>query len=88
MSRGAAWQRPSPGWGTPSTARRAAPFASPTTLRGGEHHVTIPDHAPLRPGTLSALLRDIGAHANLSREELLLPISNSVPDPLLPGFHH
>ena len=42
-----------------------------TTRRGGEHHLTIPDHDPLRPGTLGAVLRDVGAHANLSRDELL-----------------
>lgn len=42
-----------------------------TTQRGGEHHVTVPDHDPLRPGTLSGILRDIGAHSKLPREELL-----------------
>ena len=42
-----------------------------TTQRGGEHHITIPDHDPLRPGTLSGILRDVGAHARLPREELL-----------------
>ena len=42
-----------------------------TTRRGGEHHITIPDHDPLRPGTLSAILRDVAAHARLAREDLL-----------------
>jgi predicted RNA binding protein YcfA (HicA-like mRNA interferase family) len=42
-----------------------------TTLRGGGHHVTVPDHSPLRPGTLGAILRDVGTHAKLPREELL-----------------
>ena len=42
-----------------------------TTRRGGEHHLTVPDHDPLRPGTLSAILREVGAHAKLPREELL-----------------
>jgi predicted RNA binding protein YcfA (HicA-like mRNA interferase family) len=42
-----------------------------TTRRGGEHHITVPDHDPIRPGTLSAILRDVGAHAKLPREELL-----------------
>ena len=39
-----------------------------TTRRGGEHHLTVPDHDPLRPGTLSAILREVGAHAKLPRE--------------------
>jgi predicted RNA binding protein YcfA (HicA-like mRNA interferase family) len=41
-----------------------------TTQRGGEHHITIPDHDPLRVGTLGALLAAIGRHHGLSREQL------------------
>ena len=36
-----------------------------------EHHLTIPDHDPLKVGTLNSILRDVGAHAGLTREELL-----------------
>ena len=43
-----------------------------TTRRGGEHHITIPDHDPLRPGTLNGILRDVATHSKLSREDLLL----------------
>ena len=42
-----------------------------TTQRGGEHHVTIPAHDLLKVGTLNAILRDIAAHARMSRDELL-----------------
>ena len=42
-----------------------------TTLRGGEHHVTIPLHRTLKPGTLNAILRDVAAHHGLEREALL-----------------
>lgn len=42
-----------------------------TTTRGGEHHVTIPAHDPLKIGTLNAVLRDVGSHAHLERAELL-----------------
>jgi len=38
----------------------------------GEHHITIPDHRPLKVGTLSAILRDVSEHAGISREELLV----------------
>jgi len=36
-----------------------------------EHHVTIPDHDPVRVGTLSGILADLGQHHNLSREQLI-----------------
>lgn len=42
-----------------------------TTRQRGEHHVTVPAHDPLRVGTLSAILRDVGSHAGLDRDELL-----------------
>lgn len=42
-----------------------------TTQRHGEHHETIPAHAPLKIGTLSSLLHSIAAHHHLTVEELL-----------------
>ncbi len=42
-----------------------------TTQQGGEHHVTIPAHDPIKIGTLNAILRNISAHFGLSRDELL-----------------
>ena len=42
-----------------------------TTQRDGEHHVTVPNHNPLKIGLLNALLKDIGAHHNLTVEALI-----------------
>jgi len=42
-----------------------------TTQQGGEHHVTIPRHSPLRVGTLNAILKDVAQHLDLERDELL-----------------
>jgi predicted RNA binding protein YcfA (HicA-like mRNA interferase family) len=42
-----------------------------TTIRGGEHHVTIPRHKSLRVGTLSAILRDVAEHLGIPRQTLL-----------------
>ena len=41
-----------------------------TTVEHGEHHLTIPNHNPLRVGTLSGILADVAEHFELSREEL------------------
>ncbi len=40
-----------------------------TTQENGEHHITIPNHSPMTIGTLSAILRDVENHFNLTREE-------------------
>ncbi len=42
-----------------------------TTEINGQHHITIPNHDPLKLGTLSAILSDIAAHFNKNRNELL-----------------
>ncbi|HEY9831385.1 MAG TPA: type II toxin-antitoxin system HicA family toxin [Stenomitos sp.] len=42
-----------------------------TTQENGEHHITIPNHSPIKIGTLSAILRDIENHFDATREELL-----------------
>jgi hypothetical protein len=42
-----------------------------TTLRGGEHHVTVPNHRPLKVGLLHGLLKDIAVHHHLTVEQLL-----------------
>ncbi|CAG0991848.1 hypothetical protein RHDC4_02560 [Rhodocyclaceae bacterium] len=42
-----------------------------TTQECGEHHVTVPDHDPLRIGTLSAILAAVADHRGITRDELL-----------------
>lgn len=42
-----------------------------TTREGGEHHVTIPNHDPLRVGTLAAILAAVAGHHGVDRDELL-----------------
>ncbi len=37
---------------------------------GGEHHITIPRHAPLRVGTVAGILAEVADHFGLSREAL------------------
>lgn len=42
-----------------------------TTQTNGEHHEVIPQHKPIKPKTLSSILKSIAAHHGLSVEELL-----------------
>ncbi len=41
----------------------------------GEHHVTIPNHSPLRIGTLNNILNDVASHMKMGKEELLKRIT-------------
>jgi len=42
-----------------------------TTQRGGEHHVTILAHDPLRVGTLSSIIHDVAQHQGMTRGQVL-----------------
>jgi len=42
-----------------------------TTQTGGEHHLTLPNHDPLRPGTLRAILGEVMAHHGLTLDQVL-----------------
>lgn len=42
-----------------------------TTSSNGTHHITIPDHRPLKVGTLSGILGDVAAHHRIAREDLM-----------------
>ena len=42
-----------------------------STERDGQHHLTIPDHRPLKPGTLAGILRLLEEHHGLTRQQLL-----------------
>ena len=43
-----------------------------TTTLGGTHHVTVPNHRPLKTGTLlGGVLKPVAAHHRLTVEELL-----------------
>jgi predicted RNA binding protein YcfA (HicA-like mRNA interferase family) len=54
-----------------SMTRQTGSHIRLTTYEHGEHHLTIPQHTPLRIGTLSAILADVAKHFELSREQLL-----------------
>ena len=42
-----------------------------TTHEGGEHHEVIPNHSPIKIGTLKSILRNVAAHHRITVPELL-----------------
>lgn len=42
-----------------------------TTQRDGEHHEAIPDHHPIKVGTLSSILKNVATHHSVTVEELI-----------------
>ena len=42
-----------------------------TTQHNGQHHITIPNHDPLKIGTLNAILTEVAQHLSVSKQELI-----------------
>ena len=42
-----------------------------TTHEHGQHHLTIPNHDPIKVGTLPGILGDVARHFEISRDELI-----------------
>jgi len=42
-----------------------------TTEIGGTHHITVPNHAAIKPGTLTGILKAVAAHHHLSLDDVL-----------------
>jgi len=47
-----------------------------TTNIKGQHHVTVPNHDPIKIGTLNSILKDIAEHFQITKEELLKRLLN------------
>jgi predicted RNA binding protein YcfA (HicA-like mRNA interferase family) len=41
-----------------------------STLKGREHHLTVPSHKTLKLGTLSAILSEVSRYLRIDRERL------------------
>ncbi len=42
-----------------------------TSQQNGQHHITIPNHDPLRIGTLNTILAEVAQHIGISKQELI-----------------
>lgn len=54
-----------------SVTRQTGSHMRLTSTTHGEHHITIPNHDPLRLGTLAAILAGVAAHHGLTRDDLI-----------------
>ena len=42
-----------------------------TTSENGEHHITIPNHDPIKIGTLYSILGEVANHLGKTKEEVI-----------------
>jgi predicted RNA binding protein YcfA (HicA-like mRNA interferase family) len=53
------------------TQRQTGSHIQIATQRGGEHHVSVPNHRPLKVGLLHGVLKDVAEHHGMMVEELV-----------------
>ncbi len=53
-----------------ATVRQTGSHIRMVTTERCQHHVTVPNHNPIKIGTLSGVLGDVAAHLEISRDEL------------------
>ena len=54
-----------------SVTRQTGSHIRLTCRKEVEHHITIPDHYPIKIGTLNSILRSVTAFLKLSRDDIL-----------------
>jgi len=54
-----------------SVTRQTGSHIRLTTESNGTHHITIPNHDPLRIGTFASILDDVATHFNKTRTDIL-----------------
>jgi predicted RNA binding protein YcfA (HicA-like mRNA interferase family) len=42
-----------------------------TTQQNGQHHLTVPNHSPIKTGTLGAILKAVALHHGMTVEALI-----------------
>jgi predicted RNA binding protein YcfA (HicA-like mRNA interferase family) len=57
-------------FGYETTRQTGSHIRLTSSLKGTQHHVTIPNHQQLRVGTLAEILGDVASYLDLTREEL------------------
>jgi predicted RNA binding protein YcfA (HicA-like mRNA interferase family) len=54
-----------------SVTRQSGSHIRLTTQSQGEHHITILNHSPIKIGTLSSILADVGEHFHKTKEDII-----------------
>ncbi len=54
-----------------TVSRQSGSHIRLTSRQQGEHHITVPNHEPLKIGTLSAILGDVALHFGKTKEALM-----------------
>lgn len=58
-------------YGYRETHRSGSHIRLTTTLKGAEHHITVPAHDPVKVGTLNNILNDLMSYLEMDKQALI-----------------
>jgi predicted RNA binding protein YcfA (HicA-like mRNA interferase family) len=58
-------------FGYAATRQTGSHMRLTSSVRGTEHHVTIPLHNPIKLGTLSGILKDVASYLEIDRQQFI-----------------
>ena len=58
-------------YGYHETRRTGSHVRLTTTFRGGEHHLTVPAHDPLKIGTLNNIIMDVASYLEMDKQTVI-----------------
>lgn len=53
-------------------SRQVGSHIRTTTQENGEHHVSVPNHNPIKVGTLNGIIGDVAEHFQITKEEVIM----------------
>lgn len=53
-------------------SRQVGSHIRTTTQENGEHHVSVPNHNPIKVGTLNGIVGDVAEHFQITKEEVIM----------------
>jgi len=51
--------------------RQSGSHITITTILNGQHHLTIPNHDPIKIGTLNVIVSNVANHFNISKDQVM-----------------
>lgn len=61
-------------FGYPITRQTGSHIRLTSSMRGTEHHITIPRHNPLKVGTLNGILKDVASYLEIDRQQFIIDL--------------
>ena len=58
-------------YGYHATRQSGSHIRLTSEFKGGQHHITVPDHSPMKIGTLNSVIREVSSYLEIEKQDLI-----------------